>query len=496
MFYIKKISDFKIKKAKGIFLYNFTQNKIKYLSNFESIFTFSSKRIKTHFKNYLSKGWGLPFYNIIKEKENLLKILFFNKSLFKFYGPIEIYENKKLLDSNLKKSLNHSSRNIFFDFQKNNLLLSFVNKISSNKFISINESQKIVTTLFYQDYKNNDTNIIENSIIHIDGFPYYFDDFNLKKIKLLILRQGNQNKFNEFFSKVLKQYFYFSINFNLTLFDQNLENDKIDKTLTIYFENDFYKYKKYLIENRIKQFYFQPFFINYLIVMYHYMELVKFLKSKKNIIILDESKTGFRFFPFSLFFNFNNIYKNISEGNNIFKTNDYFDIYIAGNNLSTGLYFNFYIITDSFFNNNIIKNSDDTFFTPENYNPFAIETFKYSYLYLKQTLIFKEFYKNLETLEYDFSFINNPLDNQFDFFSIVGPYIKIYPDLKIKNLDTKFSKLKNLVPFKTDDLKILFLNVFKIFCNYNYGVLPVDMGQPEILSLKSVFKKYKEIFKI
>lgn len=504
MFYLKNLLNFKFKKARGIFLYDLHQHKIKYFSNFESLFSYSNKKIKHHFKNYLSKGWAVPFFHRNKEKENILKIFFYNKSLFKYFGSLKIYENKKLLNNVFNSSLKQSLHQIHF-FQgktdyipflisnfliSNNLKKHNINK-NFDKIINLNSS-KIIIKKFYLNFINfKKINPVKNSIIHIEGFPYWIESFELEKLKNFLINSDNLIHFYNFFINLINQYFYFSINFSLKLFEANPDTEKIKFIIKKYLNSKYYNYKKFLINNGINQFYLQPFFLDYLIVQFLYNKILKLLKKHNNFIILDDSKTGFRFFPFSIYLNFNSIFKNIEKGDSIFEKNNFFDMYIFGNNLSSGLDFNIIIFSNTFSSNfsSYSNGYNLSIFNEDTYNPFSMDILKYTSLYIKQTLIFKEFYKVLENFEYNFSFLNKKEYEHF--FYLIGPYIKIYENLNnnyIKKI--KKSKINKLVPFKSNNIKTIYLNIFKIFSQNCYGILPLDIKQKDMILIKELFKKY------
>ncbi len=214
MFIYKGPEFFKIKKARGIFLYDYASNKIKNLSNHNSLFRYHSKYITTSLKNLFARGLLFPNWNKESYKKEIIKTFFINNNLLRKSNLLKFWEKnptnlKKTILEQLKNKTNLITNKKLFILQllqnnnKNIIFFTPPNKMSWVK--SFNISNTIFTHNFNDFKKAIDNN--SNAIIYTYSFPYwlkfkeYKDFFNINSKSSYI---DNYYNTKEVFSTTLK----------------------------------------------------------------------------------------------------------------------------------------------------------------------------------------------------------------------------------------------------------------------------------------------------
>jgi len=425
-FKFKGLSGFHTKKGRGIFLYNFSSNKIKYFSDYPSLFLNRDKEITFHLKEYLSYSWNLPFYDLNGQKKSLFRLIFFNSLTKKMF--LDPMEEELIFGANKDKPNADQNRYsfLYLDFQG----YYGVNKVMEEQrnkgnqifvYASSLKKQKLIGK--YTDFDSNDIEKDLNSgkngtvssnsgngdfpgknVLYAEGFPYWA---------------------LEYWDKLYRK--YYTINTEIKI----IENDLKQRFMSFY------------PDGKINLQPYERFFG----ILALYLYWLKGLKEKGWIIICDDNWTGFRISPFSFFLNYKKIFDQLKNNQNFIPENQYCNYYVFGENIVQGLNFSLLISCSG---KKDLKIPEQLLFSP-----YQIKLFKRMFLNLFQKNYYDTYFFYLEKFYEKYPAV------------FIGPYIQIYQDDK-----------------STDNIKENW-EKWKIYSFYDYGVLPLKMRDEDI---KEIFR--------
>jgi len=275
MFFYKSLDKFNIKKGRGLFLYDYSGNKIKYTSNNDLLFNINSKYYISSYKNNISYGILFPMWKEIKTC--FLNKIFIKPDFIRKSDNLERWEKDR---KNLKVDISNIIQNKF------DITFNYTYTIAS--IIKYNRDKNIVFFIPEKDhlfYKNICKLFTENSLYEKCRFISTYKEFDeLKNIDNLFL-------------------YTYTFPYWLKLEEIHLlQNNFEDKDL----HSSYYEIVK------------------------NFKDKMVLLKNKGAIIALDGNKTEFVNSQFLLFFDIRDFY---NSWKNYFD-NNVWDYYLFGKNIS------------------------------------------------------------------------------------------------------------------------------------------------------------------
>jgi len=522
------IQNFYIKKSRGIFLYNFTNRKIKFLSNLNHLFISKDKEFTYNFKKNLAFSFNLPISFVFNQKRNLFFLIFFNRFIRKyflskfeeeFFIKLRNIEYKKKFENNLN-NLNNSEllntkslifknnyifkdplwniyKNIIIDYNGydiiNRILLNYKEKnLNIFSYCSSIKRQKILidTKIIKFDYIEN---LLNDSFTQFGFFSIQEDikDSSNEDIKNNNINENKNNKIENVL--FIEGFPYWELENWLKYLEKILNNINNNILVEYCFEeisnisnlckkrydsiNDLSL--KYLKENVFENKDLPQYLIKYYMVLNLYKIFIKIMKKKGYIVIIDDSWTSFRVSPILNYIDFIKIYQKFkdeiflnSKKDDVKELNFQRIIERTNKNFFESPIFDYYIFGDNItqgLNFNILISGKDEYIKQKYFvyeKRIAYKMFKIFYL----KILSKDYYNN-------YYFFVNKIYNKIKKISenlLIGPYINVY-ERYIKS-DNKIENKRNFNIFE---------NKF-YFSFYKYGVIPLKIREEDFKSLINI----------